>query len=117
MKDKTISETPEKWVIIRLINSNDTYYKIFGSWNGGYLDEDRWKLNSGIKSVEEDEENYYFIGFSGSYYKCNKKMHGTVTLYGLSILNTLTEHYSDKIEVLYKKSDWINEFNIGKYND
>ena len=65
--DRNISEVPDRWVIFKLPNN---YYKVFGTWAGGYLDGDRWKLNSGISKVEQDENFYYFIGFSGSCYKC-----------------------------------------------
>ena len=41
---RNISETPERWVILRL---SDNFYKVFGTWAGGYLDGDKWKLNSG----------------------------------------------------------------------
>lgn len=43
--ENNISETPDKWVILKLPND---YYKVFGTWAGGYLDGDRWKLNSGM---------------------------------------------------------------------
>lgn len=35
---RNISETPERWVILKLPNN---YYKVFGTWAGGYLDGNR----------------------------------------------------------------------------
>ena len=58
-KERKLSETPDKWVVIKMSRAGDVYHKIFGSWAGGYLDGDRWKMNSGIVSVEEDDEYYY----------------------------------------------------------
>ena len=92
IKDRIISETPDKWVVLKLDDGKQTYYKVFGSWAGGYLDGDKWKLNSGIATVEEDEDFYYFIGFSGSCYKCHKKAYGVMTSYSQSILDDITNN-------------------------
>ena len=77
---------PDKWVVIGITKKGQTVYKIFGSWAGGYLDGDSWKLNSGIESLTEDEDNYYFKGYSGSVYKCNKNHYGIATSYSQSVL-------------------------------
>ncbi len=103
--NRNISEKPERWVILKLPNN---YYKVFGTWSGGYLDGDRWKLNSGINKVEQDEDFYYFIGFSGSCYKCHKKGYGTATSYGLDILNKIIEQGQGKIEIMEDMDDWEN---------
>lgn len=66
---------PDKWLMIR-INGTDPHYRIFGSWFGGFLDGDAWRLNSGVKSVTEDDDYYYFNGNSGSVYKCFKEAYG-----------------------------------------
>jgi len=100
-----ISETPDRWVILKLPNN---YYKVFGTWAGGYLDEGRWKLNSGINKVEQDKSFYYFIGFSGSCYKCHKKGYGTKAPYGLGILNKIIELGSGQIELMEDVNYWEN---------
>ena len=64
--------TPDNWVIIEIPKEEKTYYKVLAGWSGGYLDGDSWRMNSGITSVEEDDEYYYFKGESGSVYKCWK---------------------------------------------
>jgi hypothetical protein len=103
--ERNISETPEKWVILKLPNN---YYKVFGTWAGGYLYGDRYRLNSGISKVEQDENFYYFIGFSGSCYKCHKKGYGTATSYGLVVLNTIIEQGNGQIELMEDADDWTN---------
>ena len=103
--DRNISESPERWVIVKLPNN---YYKVFGTWTGGYLDGDRWKLNSGISKVEQDENFYYFIGFSGSCYECHKKGYGTATSWGLSVLNKIIEQGNGQIELMENVEDWEN---------
>lgn len=98
-----VSETPEKWVILKLPNNN---YKVFATWVGGYLGCDSWKLNSGIQQVEQDQDFYYFIGFSGSCYKCNKKNYGITSFYNSSILNQIIEKSNNQIELMEDCSDW-----------
>lgn len=103
--DRNISETPERWVIVKLPNN---YYKVFATWAGGYLDGDRWRLNSGISKVEQDDNFYYFIGFSGSCYKCHKKAYGIATSYGLDVLNKRIEQGNGQIELMQNVVDWAN---------
>lgn len=92
---------PEKWVILEL---PDKQYKVFATWAGGYLDGDKWKLNSGIEKIEQDDDFYYFTGYSGSCYKCHKKGYGVTTSYNLSILNKLIE--ITQVKLLEDKKDW-----------
>jgi len=103
--DRNITEIPERWVILKLPNN---VYKVFGTWAGGYLGSDRWKLNSGIEKIELDEEFYYFIGFSGNCYKCHKKGYGTATSYGLGVLNKIIEQGNCQIELMKDSGDWSN---------
>lgn len=106
-------ETPERWVIIKLPNDN---YKVFGTWAGGYLDRDIWKLNSGISKVEQDENFYYFIGFSGSCYKCHKKGYGIATSYLLGVLNKIIERGNGHIKLMEDADDWANVTQRLRYN-
>jgi hypothetical protein len=103
--EKEISETPERWVILKMPNN---LYKVFGTWSGGYLGSDRWKLNSGIKKVEYDDDYYYFIGFSGSCYKCHKNRYGTASSYGLGVLKEIIEKGNNHIELMEDSDDWLN---------
>ena len=98
-----ISEIPEKWVILKLSNN---YYKVFATWSGGYLASDRWKINSGIKKVEQDDEFYYFIGFTGSCYKCLKTSYGIANSYSSNILNKILEQSKGKASLLSDNNDW-----------
>ena len=105
-----ISESPDRWVIVEIENGDETFCRVFGTWAGGYLDGDRWKMNSGIKSVEEDEDNYYFYGYSGSCYKCHKKGYGVMTSYGQGILNDMTENAykaNAVVTVLPEDTNWL----------
>jgi len=101
--ERSISETPERWVILKL---DGGYYKVYGTWAGGYLGSDRWKLNSGIERVEDDEDHYYFIGFSGSCYKCHKKAYGTITSTGVGVLNDIIKRGNGRAELMDDTEDW-----------
>lgn len=84
-----VTDTPIKWVLVKIASEEKPYYKVFGTWPGSYIDSDVWKMNSGIKSVSEDLDYYYFHGFSGSCYKCHKKAYGCSGLYGKLTLNEI----------------------------
>ena len=99
-----INEIPKRWVILKLPNC----YKVYGTWAGGYLNGDRWKLNSGIEKVQQDKDFYYFIGFSGSCYKCHKKGYGTATAFGLGVLNKIIEQGNGQIELMNDVDDWAD---------
>lgn len=84
--------TPDKWIVLEIPN---TGYKVFGSWAGGYLNGDSWRLNSGIKSITKEDNSYIIEGFSGSYYKCNESAYGVMTSYSESVLQNLLDKSSD----------------------
>jgi hypothetical protein len=81
----------ENWEIVK-ITGDDPHYRVFASWRGGYASSDSWRMNSGITSVTEDEDYYYFKGHSGSVYKCHKQTYGNLGFYNLGVL----EDYCDK---------------------
>jgi hypothetical protein len=83
---------PDKWVIVKI----DETYKVFATWYGGYLSGERWRMNSGIVSIEEDDDFYYFKGYSNSIYKCNKKSYGT-SFWTYGILNGIIEEAKNNI--------------------
>jgi len=94
-EERNITETPDRWIVVKMCRAGDVYHKIFCSWAGGYLDGDRWKMNSGISLVEDDDDYYYFHGHSGSCYKCHKKCYGVMTSYSQSILDNLIDKASE----------------------
>jgi hypothetical protein len=86
MKFSTYCE-PHRWLLVE----QGDIHKVFASFTGGYLDSNSWRLNSGIESVEVDEDgNFLFHGFSGSAYRCRKDAYGT-TGYGSMVLADLIE--------------------------
>jgi hypothetical protein len=103
---------PDKWVVVKIIGKDTPpIHKVFACWFGGYLDGDSWKLNSGITTVKENTDYYFFDGSSGSCYACRKGMYGT-NLYGQGVLNNLI----DKIEraggtcvILPEETNWTGD--------
>lgn len=67
---------PDKWVIVKFKDKTDTWYKVLGSWYGGYLNGDSWRMSSGLERIEEDGDNYKMHNASGSVYICHKNMEG-----------------------------------------
>ena len=81
---------PEEWQIIRVEGTNP-HYRVFGSWRGGFLDGDSWRLNSGIVRVEEDETQYHFYGNTGSVYSCHKETYGIRSPYNRGVMDKIAE--------------------------
>lgn len=68
---------PDKWVALKITSEKEEIvYKIFGTWRGGYLSGDSWRLNSGVEKVKLSKNTVSFIGGSGSEYICHKDSYG-----------------------------------------
>lgn len=101
-------ETPDKWIVLKIGN----IYKVFATWYGGYLGSDSWKINSGIKKVEESPDSNYinFIGYSGSIYACHKHCYGT-SMYTQGIINNIIKGAKENkvdVEIMDSETNWIN---------
>ena len=81
---------PDNWKVLKIIKGDTTVYKVLAGWLGGYLSGRSWRLNSGIKTVVEKPDYYVFHGYSGSMYKCYKKLEG-LDWYTDDILNGLVK--------------------------
>ena len=80
-------ETPHRWIVLC---TSEGMEKVLMGWNGGYLDADYWRINSGIVAVQDEGDAYVFVGRSGSQYRCFKDRFGATGLSG-SILSQLLE--------------------------
>jgi hypothetical protein len=101
---------PENWVVVKIKDKSETYYKVFGSWRGGYLDGNSWRLNSGIKSVYLEDDNWRISGYSGSHYICNKNTWGFATNYSREVLNNMivtAEKHGVSMEILEDGYDYL----------
>lgn len=104
--------TPDLWQIISITSpENETHYRVFACWYGGWAGSDSWKMNSGITSVQENEHYYLFSGTSGSVYNCAKAENCyRASGYGSGVLANYMaklEEAGGKIEVLPQETDWL----------
>lgn len=91
---------PDRWVVVKDLRNGD--HRIMGSWYGGYLDGDSWRMSSGIVDVVEDGQHYNVHNYSGSVYVCYKDSEG-VSAYSSSVLDqysALVETEEDSKQVL-----------------
>lgn len=84
---------PEGWEIV-LFGKKD--YRVFGTWRGGYLDGDSWRLNSGIVEIQEEEDKYLIFGSSGSCYVCLKHKEHMLGIHGGGALYKLCHSHKGK---------------------
>ena len=96
--------TPEEWALVK-IGGTDPHYRVFGSWRGGYLTGDSWRLNSGVVSVEEDGDYYLFHGHTGSVYSCHKEAYGIRSPWNASVLG---DYASELFIPLTEQPDIMN---------
>lgn len=64
--------SPTYWKVVKIGDGDKTVYKLLAHWLGGFMDDDYWRLNSGITKVVFNKEfNLYEVyGESGSVYHC-----------------------------------------------
>jgi hypothetical protein len=83
---------PDNWEVIKIVKDGNTIYRVLAGWIGNYTQGRSWRLNSGIKSVTDKPTYYIFHGYSGSKYRCYKKLEG------------LDWHTQDILDALIKNS-------------
>lgn len=91
---------PDKYAILEIKHKDELIYKVFGSWAGGYLWGDYWRMNSGIERAVINEGMISFVGYSGSEYQCYKSAEGVIGAYNMAKLNRFLEDYSDKVKLV-----------------
>ena len=79
---------PDRWVVIEVEHNGEVMRKVLGSWYGGYLGSDSWKISSSINEVVELPNAYEFHNESGSIYIGYKNSYGTSS-YAQSVFNGL----------------------------
>lgn len=81
---------PTGWSLIKVEQpGHDTFYKIFGSWEGSYLHGASWKLSSGVETLEEIDRGYTSKQSSGSVYEFKPSGEGRHPGYCLSVLDSI----------------------------
>jgi len=86
---------PQGWVILKFPAPTDTFYKIFSSWRGGYLDGDSWRLSSGSRhppTLSECGKYWVWPQESGSCYHLHIDEEGGMSFYTAQILGNIIIH-------------------------
>lgn len=107
---------PDNWVVLKITLPTDTVnpldgqkenvlYKVLGGWEGGYLNGDTWRMNSGITGVEKQAHRYGFYGSSGSVYWCHQGGY-CLTSITSGVYNKLKENFGDAVELMPKDTKW-----------
>jgi hypothetical protein len=83
---------PDLWVIVELKynDSEEAVRKVMGSWYGGYLGSDSWRLSSGITEIVDADTHYEIHNESGSVYLCGKQCQG-MSGYTTGVFNSLAK--------------------------
>jgi hypothetical protein len=100
-----MNTTPDKWVVVKITSDQGTIYKVLGSWYGGYLYGNSWRMNSGITQVEKTDDTFLFHGISGSCYECGFNNYGT-HLESSGVITQLKNMSKVTVEILDKNTDW-----------
>ena len=98
---------PDGWVLIK-ITGDEPHYRIFGSWRGSYTEGESWRMNSGVIKVREDDDFYYFKGYSGSEYKCRKDGYGNLGLYSETVVSDYEKNSADMLKIIKNMPDIMN---------
>ena len=96
---------PDKWTVVKITSPQGTVYKVLGSWYGGYLYGNSWRMNSGITKVEKTEHSFLFYGHSGSCYECGFINYG-MHMESSGIVEQLRKMPDVTVEVLPQETEW-----------
>lgn len=82
--------TPDGYEVlkIKVCGQDNITLKVFGSWSGGYLGSDTWRVNSGVVSIKDQGDNYIVEGYSGSQYILSKTANH-ITAYNKGVLEDM----------------------------
>ena len=83
--------SPDSYRVVLIDTPTGQLVKLFASWSGGYCQGDEYRLNSGTELITEDEDSYFFYGYSGSCYKLRKSSQGNLTSYSAGIYNRILQ--------------------------
>ena len=100
--------TPDADAVIKITVNDETFFKVFSSWSGGYLHGDSYRINSGISKLAVVGEFYCFYGFSGSVVEVHKDA-TRITAYNSVVLANFLDLLKEGCCELVKSEDIISE--------
>lgn len=98
---------PDHWVVLKITVNEETLYKVLCGWHGGYLDNDYWRINSGITRVVEENNYFEFYGSSGSCYVCRKDAYRLSARTTGGIYSQLIEQFGDAVQLIPEDTNWL----------
>lgn len=103
---------PDRFIVLEITpDEGDPFHKVFGSWFGGYLNGDSWRMNSGISKIEKDEDgNIHFHGDSGSVYICRPGTYGATSYTGQIVAELLKKGNVKVVD--QTTTDWLNVLGV-----
>src|SRR6185503_426947 len=99
---------PDRWVLLEISNDGHVTHKVFGTWFGGYVDGESWRLNSGITRVHRTKNKGFAVeGYSGSEYQIRESNYGTTGYTGGVVEGFVAQ--SSAIRLLKEKEalEWL----------
>lgn len=104
---------PDYWQVLKIVPKNEKpVYKLYATWLGLDFSSERWRLNSGIVKVTEDQavRELHFFGNSGSEYVVyNNSSAYRTTRYTQSVLDELiTLGNTNGSVIILPVQDFIN---------
>ena len=90
--------TPDRWVILEIVEEQSKIYKILSGWCGGYVYGDAWRMSSGITDITDNDHYYTITNESGSVYLCHKESYG-MSAYMSEIYNDFEQNKSENINI------------------
>lgn len=67
---------PHKHQVVKITSKGETFFRVLGSWYGGFAGSDSWRMSSVIQGVEDAGTHYIVRNHSGSIYICGKNNEG-----------------------------------------
>ena len=74
---------PDGWIIVQ--EPTHGVRRVFGSWSGGYLDGDHWRLSTVITHQRVEEGRIVFTTASGSEYSVSREGEGRLSGYNAMV--------------------------------
>lgn len=90
--------SPDRWVLVDLINGDEVIRKVFAGWYGGWCGSDSWKLSSQVLETKDFGDYFEFHNHTGSIYRCHKNAHG-MSGYMTDIFAGWHKQSNDKISI------------------
>ena len=94
---------PDGWAFLKIqVEGCEPTVKVFGSWAGGHLNGDWWRVNSGVIQIEENLNEYIVSGYSGSQYILSKQ-NNHITSYNKGVLEDMIQEllsYGHQAEII-----------------